>query len=133
MKEKKTKVRNRYFNYVVLNYKGTTAINKRTGKDIWTNLYDFPLIETKKEFSEEEFLGSKEWKSFIEKNKYSIKSVSKVYKHILSHQKIYARFWEIVCTIPLEKIIGDTAIVIKQKDIHQYAVPRLIENYLEGK
>ena len=133
VKEKKTKVRNRYFNYVVLNYKGTIVINKRTGKDIWTNLYDFPLIETEKEQTEEEFLGSKEWKIFIGKNKYSVKSISKVYKHILSHQKIYARFWEIDCASPLQKIIGDKAIVIRRKDIFKYAVPRLVENYLEGK
>ncbi len=131
VKSKTIKVRNRYFNYIVLNHKGTTAINKRTAKDIWTNLYDFPLIETNKEFREEEILLSKEWKKFIGRNKYSVKSISKVYKHILSHQRIYARFLEIDCITSLEKIIPSSAIIIKQKDIHQYAVPRLIEIYLE--
>ena len=133
VKEKKTKVRDRYFNYIVLNNKGATAINKRTQKDIWINLYDFPLIETDKELSEEKFLASGEWKSFIGKNKYAIRSASPYYKHVLSHQKIYARFWELDCAKPLDAIVPGSAIVIQQSDIHNYAVPRLIELYLEKK
>jgi A/G-specific adenine glycosylase len=131
VKEKKTKVRNRYFNYVVLRHKGSIAINKRTEKDIWTNLYDFPLIETNTELSEDEFLRSKNWKTFIGKNLYTIKSVSAPYKHVLSHQKIYARFWEIDCTKPLDKVVAPKVLVIKEKDVHKFAVPRLIESYLE--
>jgi A/G-specific adenine glycosylase len=130
VKAKKTKVRNRYFNYIVLHHKSTTAINKRTEKDIWTNLYDFPLIETDTELTEEQFIKSANWKQFIGSSKYIVKSVSVSYKHILSHQKIYARFWEIECEKPFGKLLSKTGIVIKEKDIHQYAVPRLIENYL---
>jgi A/G-specific adenine glycosylase len=131
VKEKKTKVRDRYFNYIVLNHKKSTAINKRTEKDIWTNLYDFPLIETKIELNEEQFLRSQEWKSFITTSKYSVKSVSGSYKHILSHQKIYARFWEIDCKESFNKLLSKTSITIKKQDIHKYAVPRLIESYIE--
>lgn len=131
VKEKKIKVRNRYFNYIVLNHKTNTAINKRTEKDIWTNLYDFPLIETNKELNEEQFLRSQEWKNFIVNTKHTVKSVSASYKHILSHQKIYARFWEIDCENSFEKLLSETCITIRKKDIHKYAVPRLIENYIE--
>lgn len=130
VKAKTTKVRNRYFNYVVLNHKGNTAINKRGEKDIWTNLYDFPLIETTKEFKEEQFLQSADWKKFIGKTKYTVRSVSLSYKHILSHQKIYARFWKIDCVQSFDKLLPKTAITIKESAIHKYAVPRLIENYL---
>ncbi|MCW3083266.1 MAG: A/G-specific adenine glycosylase [Bacteroidetes bacterium] len=131
VKSKKTKVRNRYFNYIVLDHKGSTVINKREAKDIWTNLYDFPLLETEMELQEEEFLKSAGWKKLLGKNKFTIRSVSPYYKHILSHQKIFARFWEIETEAVLEKIIPANAIVIKQKDLEKYAVPRLIENYLE--
>jgi A/G-specific adenine glycosylase len=133
IKVKKTKVRDRHFNYIVLNHKGSTVINKRTEKGIWINLYDFPLIETDQELSEEKFLTTKGWKDLIGKNKFVIRSVSPYYKHILSHQKIYARFWEIESSISLEKVIPAAAIVIKQKDLQKYAVPRLIENYLEDR
>jgi A/G-specific adenine glycosylase len=131
VKSKKTKVSNRYFNYIILKSKDSVIINKRTAKDIWTNLYDFPLIETKKEITESEFLKSKEWKDLIGTGKHVIRHISAPYKHILSHQKIFARFWEIDCNTDLKKLAPHSSVVIKQKDIRKYAVPRLIENYLE--
>ena len=133
VKEKKTKIRNRYFNYIVLNYKTATAINKRGEKDIWTNLYDFPLIETDKELTEDQFLKSKEWKNFIVVSKYTVKSISTTYKHVLSHQKIYARFLEIDCKESFKKLLSENCITIKMQDIDKYPVPRLIENYLESR
>jgi A/G-specific adenine glycosylase len=132
-KAKKTKVRDRFFNYVVLNSNGSTIINKRTEKDIWTGLYDFPLIETSAAVNEPDLLISDEWKKVTGGKKFILRSVSPSYKHILSHQKIYARFWEIEFNSDLKKIAAPSAIVIKQKDIQLYAVPRLIENYLESK
>lgn len=134
VKAKKTKVRNRYFNYIVLRNKSLVALNKRGEKDIWTNLYDFPLIESDKELTEEQFLKSDSWKSFIEPaEKYAIKSVSQHYKHILSHQKIYARFWEIECSRSFEKLLPASAIVISKQKVQNYAVPRLIDKYLKDK
>lgn len=131
LKEKKTKVRNRYFNYVVLKQKGNTIIKKRLEKDIWINLHDFPLLETEKDLSEEQLLASPEWKKIAGKNKFQIMSVTPYYKHILSHQKIYARFWILKCEGDLKKYAIEDTFVIKQKDIHTYAVPRLMELFLE--
>jgi A/G-specific adenine glycosylase len=134
IKAKKTKVRNRYFNYIVLRHKSQIALNKRVEKDIWTNLYDFPLIETSKELTEEQFLKSDDWKKFMSPSKkHIIKSVSSHYKHILSHQKIYARFWEVECSQPLDNLLSPTGISIHQKEIQKRAVPRLIELYIKEK
>lgn len=133
LKAKKTKVRDRFFNYIVFKKNDHTIIKKRLEKDIWINLYDFPLIETTRELTETNFLASPEWKTLIGKNKYVIRSVSAQHKHILSHQKIHARFWEVECSQGLEKLASGPAIMIRQKDIHKYAVPRLIESYLEKK
>jgi len=50
VKSKKTKVKNRFFNYVVfLDENQNTIIQKRSDKGIWHNLYEFPLIETETE------------------------------------------------------------------------------------
>jgi len=47
VKSKKLKVRNRFFNYLVVSDDNeNTIIQKRTAKGIWHNLYEFPLIET---------------------------------------------------------------------------------------
>ena len=62
-----------------------------------------------------------------------IKSVSITYKHILTHQKIYARFWEIECDKIFTKSLPKTCIKINRKDIFHYPVPKLIENYLNSK
>ncbi|HLC82422.1 MAG TPA: NUDIX domain-containing protein, partial [Bacteroidia bacterium] len=131
IKEKKTKVRSRYFNYLIFRNKGSIAIHKRTAKDIWINLHDFPLIETTKELSEEQLIKSPEWKKMLGKTKYSIKSISNPYKHILSHQKIYARFIEIECKEPLKSFLPKDVLIIKEKDIQKFAVPRLVDLYLE--
>ncbi len=130
VKEKKTKVRNRYFNYLVFRHKGSIAIQKRRAKDIWINLHDFPLIETTKEVSPEQLLVSAEWKKLLGKTKFIIKSFSPPHKHILSHQKIYARFIEVSSSKPLKDFLPEDTIVIKETSIQKYAVPRLIEIYL---
>lgn len=133
VKEKKTKVRDRYFNYIVLHHQQKTILHKRLQKDIWINLYDFPMIETSKEVTEERFLESNDWKNFIGNIPYSIRSVSAYHKHVLSHQKIYARFWEVTCNAPLTPLVIDSRILIPEKNMEKYAVPRLIENYLQSR
>jgi len=130
VKEKKTKTRNRYFNYLVFNYKNKTIINKRTKKDIWINLYDFPLNENEKKTSELQFFKSKEWNSIIGKNKFVVKRVSPYYKHILSHQKIYARFFEIDCSKDINKLKTKESLLIPKLSLKKYAVPRLIDIYI---
>jgi A/G-specific adenine glycosylase len=48
-KVQKLKVRNRYFNYLVLEDEtGNTIVQKRT-EEFGTTIYEFPLIETEKE------------------------------------------------------------------------------------
>lgn len=49
VKEKQAPVKTRYLNYLILKTNETTPtfiLSKRTAKDIWKNLYEFPLIET---------------------------------------------------------------------------------------
>lgn len=132
VKAKKTKVRNRYFNYIVLHDKQSVLIKKRTEKDVWVNLYDFPLVETNTELTEEQFLKSKEWEFFSKSfPKYTIGAVSSNYKHILSHQKIYARFWNLNCSLLPQKTIVSGSVLIPKAAIQKYPVSRLMEKYME--
>ncbi|HVA99576.1 MAG TPA: A/G-specific adenine glycosylase [Bacteroidia bacterium] len=138
VKEKNTKQRNRYFNYFVFKYKDSIVLRKRSGKDIWKNLYDFPLLESDSEISEKLFFENPSLKNYFSElkisNKYLVLKVSVIHKHILSHQKIYARFWE----IELKKGISESIqkknnfISIPEKKISKYAIPRLIDIYLKG-
>ncbi|MCC6690764.1 MAG: A/G-specific adenine glycosylase [Bacteroidia bacterium] len=128
IKTKFTKVRNRYFNYIIMRHKNTIVIKKRTGKDIWKNLYDFPLIETDKELRDTEVVKTSEWKALMGKNDYSILSVSKTYKHVLSHQIIFARFWEVQTKKSFKKFRGH--LIVTKQHFHKYPIPRLIDIYL---
>ncbi len=46
VKEKKGKVKERFFFYTVLEWNGNTALHHRQEKDIWQDLYEFLLLET---------------------------------------------------------------------------------------
>ncbi len=133
VKNKKTKIRNRYLNYLVISQNKKIFLNKRNGNDIWKNLYDFPSIETSKKFSEKKFIASKEWETLFGKSKIKLLSVSPEYRHLLSHQTIHAKFYEL--NLPSEKMFAgkNKCILVSKKELKKIAVPKLIENYLERK
>ena len=117
IKSKKIKQRIRYFNYIVYKKDKNYFIQKRTKKDIWENMYEFPLLETKAEITD---LPLKQ----IE-NGY-INSIKK-FTHLLSHQKIFVTFWE----IHLEKYNNSNRYVVVNKNtINDYPFPKIVENYI---
>jgi len=123
VKAKKIKVRDRYFNFIVIGDNDSFYIQKREAKDIWQNLYQFPLKE-----SEKEIISPLELEESLV-NKSVFLKVSEQYKHVLSHQRIYAKFWEFnVGELP--SLNGYKK--IKKIDIQEFAIPRLIEKYLES-
>jgi len=127
VKAKKTAVRARHFNYIVIHYKNTVCLNKRLAKDIWKGLHDFPLIETKDNVTENEIFNSSELKTILEANKFHVRSVSKFYKHILSHQHLHARFIEIEISKSLK---NKKLIKANLSELEKYALPRLVERYI---
>lgn len=126
VKDKKLKVTERYFNYMVLKRGDTAYIRKRSGKGIWQNLYEFLLIEGSGRLSEEEALQHPDLAGL--KLRPSLQSVSGEYKHILTHQTIYAKFYvlEIKKAPPAELFVP-----VKKQALGQYAFPRLIDRFME--
>jgi A/G-specific adenine glycosylase len=130
VKPGKTKIRDRFFNYLFITTKNNKIfIKKRTGTDIWKSLYDFPMIETKGKITKGklEVLLSKE--KYFGKRKIELKSVSKEYIHILSHQKLHAKFYvlESAGEISFEKGTIDE---VAFNDLKKYPIPRLVEKFL---
>ncbi len=127
VKQGKTKVRKRYFNYLIIIDGNHTYINKRTQEDIWKNLFDFPSIETSKKDSLKELcLPIQERTGFED---IILKEVTSWQKHILSHQQIHYRFIYIIGTIQKNKLVN--LIKVNKKDIFDFAVPRLIDKELK--
>lgn len=128
-KQNKTKQRERYFNYIVLSCKNQTWLRKRVENDIWKNLYEFPLIETLDESQIENLIMQTEFQRIIPTaDQAVIENVSDWKIHILSHQRIHYRFIRIQVTDeihPTDDLIG-----VNKEDIFNFAVPKLLETYL---
>ena len=74
VKQGKIKIRKRHFNYLVLESSDRfTRIKKRTARDIWRHLYEFPLLETTGEVTETEVLEKHIVREFDLSGDYSIK------------------------------------------------------------
>ncbi|MFV5694545.1 A/G-specific adenine glycosylase [Flavobacterium sp. LB3P122] len=126
VKSKKLKVRNRFFNYLVVNDQNeNTIIQKRTDKGIWHNLYEFPLIETEKveDFDfitqriQKEFFTNNDIVSIMECNEKSI-------VHKLSHQHLHIKFWKV-------NIKGTIENGIDVVSLRTFPFPIVIHNFIE--
>lgn len=124
VKQGRTKVRDRWFNYLHVTAGGTTLLHRRGAGDIWEGLYEFPLIETEHavEFAElaaseafREVLGGTEW--------HLVRSVA-MPRHQLSHQTLHAVFHRI------EVMGGLDAPSVPTASRGDYPLPRLIDRYL---
>ena len=97
VKSKKKKPKERFLNYIVfIDSKQKTIVNKRTNKDIWYKLNEFPLIESKTEIKNIKTLT--DFKKLIDNLSLTIiKEKEEIYrvKHILSHQILYISFYQI--------------------------------------
>lgn len=134
VKEKKTRIRKRWFYYLVAQYKppgkGTlTAIRHRTEKDIWKDLYEFLLVEREAETPAAAILAQVEKNGWLTKGGYSQTDISPVFKQQLSHQLISGRFIRIKLKKKPPLIEGWQW--VEEKRIAKYAFPRFINQYLE--
>lgn len=130
VKQHKTKTTNRYFNYIYVRMGAYTLINKRTGNDIWKNLFEFPLIETPEAVSEEEFSALPEFRAmFAEGETPIIRLVCRDVKHVLSHRVIYANFYMV--DLPENSQSFTSYQKIKADELEQYAVSRLVHAFIE--
>jgi|APHig6443717497_1056834.scaffolds.fasta_scaffold25668_1 A/G-specific adenine glycosylase len=128
VKTKKGTVRDRFLNYIVLEYNDFLFFNKRTKNDIWKNLYDFPLIETTTNILPEQFINSNQWNDLFKHEEVTLKNISDEIIHILSHQKIHARFYYL--TIKTEKNFITQFNMINKLNIFELPLPKIIDNYI---
>lgn len=127
VKAKKTKQRNRFFYYYYIESEKNTWLEKRTGDDIWKNLYQFPLLESENELNEKEILGK--IPTFLNGTRFNIKSISDIVKHQLSHQIIFGRL--VHAEVDEDLNLKNGFIPVQHQKIHDFAIPRLVERLME--
>ncbi|WP_299531014.1 A/G-specific adenine glycosylase [Ulvibacterium sp.] len=122
VKENRTKIRRRNFNYLVwVDPNNTTKLSQRKGKGIWQNLWEFPLLESENE------LNDKELKKMISGDvsfRLSLYNESPIV-HKLSHQHLYTKFWIIESKARLEDGIS-------WANLESYPVPVLIADFIKA-
>jgi len=127
VKSKKTKVKNRFFNYLFIRYEEYFYLEKREENDIWRNLYQFPLIESSEALTTDELLTNDQFKTIFTGINITIGSVSPEIIHVLTHQKLHVRFIEILLQKPGTCFAW---IRILADEVPDYPIPKLIDNYL---
>lgn len=132
VKLKKVKVKKRYFNYFVIRSNQNIYLKLRGPKDVWQGLYDFGLIESKTELTFEEIMASLP-QGFT--SEITIEEESKIFKHVLTHQRIFAVFYTL--TIADEAAISEVELFkalepYNINEIKELPKPILINNFLEA-
>ena len=135
VKQHRTKVSNRYFNYIYVRTGGCTWIRKRSGNDIWKNLYEPLLIETEQDMSENEHelleklqgVFSKREDVFKKDEGVFFRPVKRKVKHVLSHRIIWANFYELI--LPDEMEAPEGFLQVPEEEIHKFAVPNLVYQF----
>jgi A/G-specific adenine glycosylase len=134
-KEKKLKVKERFFHYLIIKTGKNVVLRKRPAGDIWHNLYDFPLIENVHPLSEKELLQHDGLKSFFGELKPMNISFQTSATQKLTHQKISALFFEVqISPSKAEGFLAEkNMIVIDEKKLNNFAFPKIIDWYIRNK
>lgn len=127
VKLSKTKVKEVFYDFVVLEYKNKVWMTQRDDSGLWKRLWHFPLIEGEKALTQEHVLDQVANDFQLPLNGLVlVRSWHTV--HLLSHRKIQARFWTIKSKQAPNK--NDT-FGYSWEELEQLAVPQLMVKYLK--
>ncbi len=129
VKLKKSKPKNRYFNYVVplaIDSQGypATVIEKRREKGIWKHLWQFPLIESDMEIDLKSLRNRiPEQLRFIDAAEVYLHN-EKPMVHKLTHQHLHTKFWIARCA----ELRGHKVLV---SELEVYPMPVLLADFIK--
>ena len=128
VKEKSITKKNRWFYFLRITYAGKVYVRKRTGNDIWQNLYEFVLLENNGPV--EHIAAWDDFKKVFGKVKVDITRVSQVYRQQLTHQTIQGQFISVTINKPLP-VEGYE--LVSPEQLSKLPFPKFITHYLSDK
>jgi A/G-specific adenine glycosylase len=128
VKSKKLKVRNRYFHYIFFTANDKIWIRKRTGKDIWQNLYEPFLIEYDKKPSSKQLLKHPDYLN-LKLNNHKPEYLGKTNQR-LTHQLIETHFFSVRLQKPQKKGLEEGQWV-KISNMKNFGFPKTVISFLE--
>ena len=124
VKEKATKIKDRFFHYLIYLKDNQSIIQKRTANDIWKGLYEFPLIETETDnFNLDQFLQENRIRSI------AAPQIALQKNHLLSHQRIHLTF-HIIQPESLPRLT-DNQQITKLEKLPEFAVSKVTAEVVE--
>lgn len=129
VRTKKTTIKNRYFNYILLKYGNKIWLHQRLGKDIWQNLHEPLLIETDSATELKELLKTDICKKLYLKNKPVLVAS---FTQKLSHQTIYSSFYE-AYVANMKQPLPEDGKWVEANQLKKLAFPKTIVSFLEKK
>lgn len=127
-KRKKKYDRERFLNYLFLEHRGFTTVERRE-EGIWKGLYQFPLVETDRESTSSEMQAY--WNSFPWFPHVESIEVHRLAKHKLSHQTLFISIWRIKITEEGPTDFGFKGKLVGIKDLKSLAFPKPLRLYLD--
>ena len=136
VKQKTLKVRERHLIYIYIRCNSETAIHRRGSGDIWQGLYEPFLIENgtflrpfgSKQAEPERNI--EDWlRDYYQLSIFNLQLIAKGVKHVLTHRILLADFY--LLEVAEKPVLPPDYIWIPETDLDSYAVPRLIEKFLQ--
>jgi len=112
-KKGKIKVKHRVFHYFVVIQDDALVLQQRGDKDIWANMYEFPLFEG------ESLPGP------LLEGITMVKTVT----HKLTHQHLEVHFY--TCVALSDLLSKENQLLVSFDDLKNYPLPRVVEKFLE--
>ena len=127
VKQKTLKVRERHLIYIYIRCNGETAIHRRGPGDIWQGLYEPLCLELSGDGLEVRDMLSASG-SLLPLTSHLL-PLKKNVRHVLTHRILLADFY--LLETPEKPSLPSDYIWIKETELDSYAVPRLIEKFLQ--
>jgi A/G-specific adenine glycosylase len=130
IKAGKIKQRERFFHYFVIDAQGQSVVEQRMGKDIWQELYQFPMLEGEELLQSENVAIAVFLNDLTNTTQWQISALKGPYTQKLTHQKINAVFIEVAVNEKLN--LNDTRYKTTEREkLNNFAFPKVIDCYLK--
>lgn len=120
-------VRDRWFHYLHIVCVGRVVLQRRGAGDIWQGLYQFPLIETDAPADFAAVGATETFRAWVGET-WTLRRSATLPLHQLTHQRLHATV-HLIEVPQLTELSAASA--VDAASLGDYAVPRLLERYLE--
>lgn len=135
VKTNKLNKKERYFDYLIIQYKDALYMKKRVRRDIWQGLYDFYLLENKQRLNLSQMNDPLLF--LAKKYRLPVTTFEKEERHLLTHQRLWVKFHKVEVTLDFLK---EGAVLLRKFDLSLFnraaieilPKPILIQNIFKG-